>query len=190
MAIVPVMRATAEGPLDSCRSGRPKSPPSCPSGLLGLKGRRSIGLNAIDHPWRRTGGRGTVVGGESATGLIDSGRPTLIAPLLRHTCDVRRVPDLLGYAFHNEIELVSRNTQGAPRHRRRDSSPSWSAYRSQTRRHHRPRDAPTPVTWGLPSRLIVANQQVCRSGPPVPGAWVIPCVSRSVMLSQSRIGRS
>ena len=29
--------------------------------------------------------------------------------------------------------------------------------------------APTPVTWGLPSGLIVVSQQVCRSGPPEPG---------------------
>src|SRR3954454_17038806 len=34
--------------------------------------------------------------------------------------------------------------------------------------------APIPVTCGLPSLLIVANQQLCRSGPPVLGASVRP----------------
>src|ERR1700730_4646673 len=37
--------------------------------------------------------------------------------------------------------------------------------------------APMPVTWGLPSGLIVVNQQVWRLGPPEPGAWAMPASS-------------
>ena len=51
-------------------------------------------------------------------------------------------------------------------------------------------NAPTPVTWGLPSGLRVANQQVCRSGPPDPGAWDTPSSRRTAMLSQSSRGSS
>ena len=50
--------------------------------------------------------------------------------------------------------------------------------------------APMPLTWGRPSPSIVASQQVWRSGPPVPGAWVSPASRRSTIGSQSRAGRS
>ena len=94
-------------------SGRHKPPLSCPSGLYSLKGCCSIGNHAKYRPWRRTSGRGAEVGGQSDTGVIYSGRPTLIAPPFRHQGDGRSVLDLLGDSFHNEIELVSRNAQGA-----------------------------------------------------------------------------
>ena len=57
--------------------------------------------------------------------------------------------------------------------------------------HQKPsaHSAPMPVTCGLPSGLIVASQQVCRSGPPVPGAWLRPASSRASMRSQSSLCR-
>ncbi len=38
---------------------------------------------------------------------------------------------------------------------------------------------PKGMTWGRPSGSMVASQAVWRSGPPVPGAWVKPSLSRS-----------
>jgi hypothetical protein len=48
--------------------------------------------------------------------------------------------------------------------------------------------APIPVTCGLPSLLIVANQHVCRFGPPVPGACGKPPSSRPSTRAQSSSG--
>ena len=42
---------------------------------------------------------------------------------------------------------------------------------------------------GLPSRLMVANQQVWRPGPPAPGAWVTPSARRAAMSSQASRGK-
>jgi hypothetical protein len=50
--------------------------------------------------------------------------------------------------------------------------------------------APSPVTWGLPLALMVVSQQVCRSGPPEPGACGIPSSSRALIWDQSTGGRS
>ena len=54
-----------------------------------------------------------VVGGEIRTGIIDSGRPTLIASSLCHCGDRLLVDDRLGDSVHHEIELVGRNAQRA-----------------------------------------------------------------------------
>jgi len=104
-----------KGARQRSESGRPKPPLSCPSGLYGLKRRRSIRHQAIDHPWRRTSGRGAEIRSQSDTGFIDSGRPALIAPPLSHKCDSRSVLDLLGDAFHDEIEALCRKAQRTPR---------------------------------------------------------------------------
>jgi len=37
--------------------------------------------------------------------------------------------------------------------------------------------------------LIVASQQVCRLGPPVPGAWLRPARSRASIADQSSSGK-
>jgi hypothetical protein len=39
-----------------------------------------------------------------------------------------------------------------------------------------------------PSALIVANQHVCRSGPPVPGAWISPSFSRDATAPRRPVG--
>src|SRR6478752_8215138 len=54
-------------------------------------------------------------------------------------------------------------------------SPDWNQKEPSTN------DAPTPVTCGLPSGLIVVSQHVCRFGPPVPGPWLMPDSSRAWM---------
>ena len=58
--------------------------------------------------------------------------------------------------------------------------------------HQPPSDhsVPTAVTCGLPSRLMVASQHVCRLGPPSPGAWPRPSFSGASIRAQSSKGRS
>jgi hypothetical protein len=96
-------------------SGRPKRPLGCSSGLYRLKCSRSVKRHPIDHPRRRTSGRGAEIRCQCDTGFIYSRRPALIAPLLSHGCDRRRVSDLLGDAFHDEIEIVCCEAQRTPR---------------------------------------------------------------------------
>ena len=94
--------------LTSCRSKRPLG---CSSGLHRLKCSRSAEHQPIDHPGWRTSGRGAEVRRQCRPGFVHSRRPALITPLLGHGCDRRRVSDLLGDAFHDEVELVGCQAQ-------------------------------------------------------------------------------
>jgi len=171
------------------RSVRIEPPLSCPSGLDGLNGRCSIRDQSIDHPRRRTSRRGAEVGGQSDTGVIYSCRPALGTPPLCHLDDRRRVLDLLSGSLHNEIELVGRHAQGAPRITGEISAlPSLlsglepegvidpeCAYARQVR-------TAILIDRRQPARVPIRS--------PSTGAWVTPSVSRSAMLFQSRSGRA
>ena len=117
MQTPPIIRLgePGKGPRELDASARPKFPLSCPSGLYGLKGRCSTSHQPIDRPWRRTGGWRAEFGSQVDAGLVDPGRPAVIAPPFSHGCDNCRVLDLLGDAFHDEVESVSREAQRASR---------------------------------------------------------------------------
>ena len=148
---------------------------------------RCLWRDAVYEPGWRSRGRCAELGRERQTCVVDSSRPALRGPALCHSRDGRRIGDLVRPPFHHEIELVGRDAQRAARVageilRFAGPSPVSNQNASSTQR------APMPVTCGLPSRLIVANQHVCRFGPPVSGAWLRPRSRRSLMRPQSRSG--
>ena len=97
------------------------------------------------------------------------------------------VGDQGGLAFHDEIELAGRDAQRAARVTGQVLALA-GVLPVSNQQEPSAHSAPMPVTCGLPSGLIVASQQVCRSGPPVPGAWLRPAASRASIGAQSSSG--
>ena len=95
-------------------SAATSEPPPCSATRLDRRERRCRARGQAVHiPWRRSGRGSAELRGKSPAGVIDSGRPSLGSPACRHSRHCRRIGDLAGCAFHDEIEVVGGETQCA-----------------------------------------------------------------------------
>ncbi len=129
-----------------------------------------------------------VVGGRGFTGVVNAGRPSFSSPSCQLS-DPGRVGDLLALPSttrsNSAVATLSVHRWSRARFLPlRVVSPILEPKRAI---NAKPADA---SDRGLPLRLIVANQQVCRSGLPVPGACVTPLLRRASTPLQSRRGDS
>jgi len=188
-----------EGP-DSSSTARGETVPGCglllrelpargTAGLDGGEGGRRAGHEAVDVPGWSAGGGGAELGGDGLAGVVDLGRPAVgRRPLgdvghLAGSVTLRALPS----TTRSNSWLARLRVQRGSRARLRPLQvPSPVTNQNAPSVHA----APTRVTCGLPSGLIVASQAVCRLGPPVSGAWANPWSRRaSIGASPAAAGR-
>ena len=149
--------------------------------------RRSVRREAVHEPRRRSGRWCAVLGRERIASVIGPGLPApaaqraAMAVTISGSVTLRASPS----ATRSNSRVATLSVQRGSRARffpLRVASPVWNQKAPSVQR------PPMPVTCGLPSRLIVANQHVWRSGPPVCGAWVRPSARRAAIRVQSSRG--
>ena len=158
--------------------------------LDGPDGGRGARHQPVDVPRWRAGRRRAVPGGDRLAGVVRSRRPTVGGPPLRQVSDGRRISDLLGRPVHHKVELVGGDAQHAPRVAVEVASLTAAFTGLEPERAVDPQRADA-CDVRLPSGLIVVSQQVCRSGPRVPGACERPDrgVRRQPTSPSAEVGR-
>ena len=164
-----------------------EAPPRGPERLRCPDSYRSMRLEAIDVPRWRSSRWCAVVGRKGVTGVVNAGRPSLSSPSCCQLSDPGRVGDLTRPSLDYEVELGGGDTERASLVASEVPALACRLAGLEPKRAINPKPADAG-DGGLPSRLTVANQQVSRSGPPVPGACVTPLLRRASTPLQSRRG--
>ena len=170
-------------------TGTARMPPGRTAWTDGAQRRRRARGEAVHVPGGRPGRGRAVLGGQCQSRVVGAGRPASRCPARRHARHRGRVGDQGGLARHDEIELPGRHTERAARVTCEISALAggFAGFEPEAALGPQRADAgdvraAVRVDRGQPAGVP--------SGPPSPGAWLRPSVSRASIPDQSSSGKS